>query len=55
MATFCSFGIVLIFTPPWYWYLIPTAFAIPVIVILAHRWAHRRALKRDLAGTLSEL
>ena len=55
MATFCSFGIVLIFTPPLYWYLIPTAFAIPVIVILAHRWARRRALKRDLAGTLSEL
>jgi hypothetical protein len=55
MATFCAFGTVLIFTPPWYWYLIPVALAIPVVVILARRWARRRQLKRDLAGTLSEL
>jgi membrane protein implicated in regulation of membrane protease activity len=55
MATFAAFGIVLIFTPPWYWYLIPLAFATPVIVILARRWAKRRAMKRELASTLSGL
>jgi membrane protein implicated in regulation of membrane protease activity len=55
MATFAAFGDVLIFTPPWYWYLIPAALAVPVIVILARRWLRRRRLKRELAGTLSEL
>lgn len=55
MATFAAFGIVLIFTPPWYWFLIPAALAIPEIVILAARWARRRRIKRELAGALSEL
>ena len=55
MTTFASFGIVLIFTPPWYWYLIPVAFAMPVIAILARRWVRHRAMKRELAGTLSGL
>lgn len=55
MATFSAFGIVLIFTPPWYFYLIPLALATPVIVILARRWVRHRAMKRELAGTLSGL
>ncbi len=55
MATVSSFGIVVIFTPPWYWYAIPAACAVPEIVILAQRWAKRRRLQRELQAALEEL
>lgn len=53
MATFCAFGTVLIFTPPWYFYLIPVVLIIPTVVILSRRWIHRRRLKAELAGLAS--
>ncbi len=55
VATVSSFGIVAIFTPPWYWYSITLALALPEIVILAGRWARRRRMRAELRATLEEL
>lgn len=55
MATFSAFGIVLIFTPPWYYYMIPVAIAIPELVILARRWQARQRMRRQLREAMEEL
>lgn len=55
MATASSFGDVIIFTPRWYWYMIPVVIALPEVGILFHRWQRRRQLRRDLRTTLQEL
>lgn len=55
MATFSAFGIVLIFTPPWYYYMIPVAIAIPELVILAQRWQARQRMRRALQAAMQEL
>lgn len=55
IATFCTFGWVVIFLPAWYWYLIPVACAVPALVVLAQRWIRRQRIKRDLRSTLAEL
>lgn len=55
VATLWAFGIVVIFLPPWYWYLIPAVLAVPEIVILAQRWARRQRLKNELRATLEQL
>lgn len=55
MATLVSFGIVVIFQPAWYWYLIPVALAIPEIVILFRRWVRRRRIQAELRATIEQL
>lgn len=55
MATFCTFGWVVIFVPDWEWYLIPVACAVPAIAVLALRWTRRRRLKHDVRATLADL
>ncbi len=52
MATFASFGIVLIFTPPWYWFMIPVALALPEVVILLRRAAARHRLRQSLRESI---
>jgi len=55
MAAFSAFGIVLIFTPPWYWFMIPVALALPVLVILLRRWQVRQQMRRELAEAMQQL
>ena len=55
MATFWAFGIVLIFTPPWYYYMIPIALFIPELVILVRRWQARQRMRRQLRAAMEEL
>lgn len=55
IATLSSFGIVVIFLPPWYWYMITVALAIPEIVILAERWIRRQRIKAEMRATLEQL
>jgi hypothetical protein len=55
MATFSAFGIVLIFTPPWYFFMIPVALAVPEIVILLRRWQARLQMRRQLQAAMEEL
>lgn len=55
MATFWAFGIVLIFTPPWYYFMIPVALAIPELVILYRRWQARARMRRELQAAMEEL
>jgi len=55
MAAFWAFGIVLIFTPPWYWYMIPVAIALPVVGILVRRWQVRHQMRRELQAAMQEL
>jgi hypothetical protein len=55
MATLVSFGVVVIFQPLWYWYLIPAALAIPVVVILTGRWLRRQRVKAEMRATIEQL
>jgi hypothetical protein len=55
MATLVSFGVVVIFQPLWYWYLIPAALAIPVVVILTGRWLRRQRAKAEMRATIEQL
>lgn len=55
VATFCAFGTVVIFLPPWQLYLIPAACALPGIVVLAQRYMRRRRIKRDMNEALASL
>ncbi len=55
MATFSAFGIVLMFTPPWYFFMIPVALALPELVILFQRWQRRQKMRRELQAAMEEL
>lgn len=55
VATFCAFGTVVIFLPPWEWYLIPVACALPVVTILALRWLKHRRMRSEMQATLAQL
>lgn len=55
MALFASFGTVVIFLPPWQWYLIPGAFLVPIVVILTMRILARRRLRHELDRVIAEL
>jgi hypothetical protein len=55
IATLVSFGIVVIFQPLWYWYLIPVALAIPEVVILIQRWRSRQRIKAEMRATIEQL
>lgn len=55
IATLVSFGIVVIFQPLWYWYLIPAALAIPEVVILIQRWRSRQRIKAEMRATIEQL
>lgn len=55
MAAFASFGTVLIFTPSWYWYLIPTAFAVVALAIVGRRWQVRHHARQQLRTTIEGL
>jgi hypothetical protein len=55
LATLWSFGIVVIFTPPWFYYFIPVVLAIPELVILAHRYTVRRQMRRELQAAIEEV
>lgn len=55
VATFISFGCVVIFLPAWEWYLIPAVCAVPAIVVLAIRYARRAALRREVRTALQQL
>lgn len=55
MATLVSFGVVVIFQPVWYWYMIPVVLAIPEIVILIQRWARRQRIRAEMRATIEQL
>jgi hypothetical protein len=55
VATLSSFGITVIFLPPWYWYLITVALAIPEVVVLVRRWVHRQHVKAEMRATIEQL
>jgi hypothetical protein len=55
MATLVSFGVVVIFQPLWYWYLIPVALAIPEMAILTQRWLRRQRVKAEMRATIEQL
>lgn len=55
MVTFAAFGIVFSFDPPWYWFMIPLALAVPEVVILVRRWQARQRIRRELQAAVEEL